>query len=291
MTVATAPGPVRLRMPQDWWQVVPFGLIVLVAIIAVPLVPYGPEAIVASASLPPSTEHWFGTDASGMDVFSRTVAATRINLGIALVVTAVANVLGVLAGLMMGMLESHRGPFGLLARGLGRLLDLLESVPAMLLGLVLVSLYGSAPLTLAVVMIVILVPTPVRLVRTETLKARGDEYLNAARMAGLGEIRLTLRHVLPNVLRPAVENMPVTFAVSLILTAALGFLGVGIPRPTPEWGSMLAGGIGDALVGRWWSSLFPAGALALTVSAMAIAAPVLLGRFTTGRRRRRTRSG
>ncbi|MBD7918957.1 ABC transporter permease [Cellulomonas sp. Sa3CUA2] len=282
VTVPAVGAPARDRTDRTgWWKVVPFVVIALVAVVGPFLLPYDPTRVVASASVPPGGDHWFGTDSAGLDVFSRVVAATRLNLLIAGLVTVLATLIGALVGILIGMNESRRGPLGLAARGLSRLVDLADAVPAIVLGLVVISFFGATAPTIVVCLAVILSPIQIRLIRTEVLRVRAEAYLDAARIAGVGEARLTFRHVMPNSVSAAWENTSVVFAVSIIVTAALGFVGVGMPPPTPEWGAMLSRGAPDAVAGRWWSATFPAAALALAVGAFALAASEVL------RRRRR----
>jgi peptide/nickel transport system permease protein len=270
------PSKERRRSPSKGsvtlaFKVLPLAALVVIAVIEPWIVPYNPRRVVAAPGLSPSGSHWFGTDASGLDVFSRVIAATRIDLLIGLFVTVIATSVGVSLGLMIGMNESRRGPMGFGARALARGIDLVQAIPAVVIGLVVVALYGASSVTLIVAIAVIIAPLQARLVRTEVLRVRSEGYIEAGRMAGLGEFRLTVRHVLPNSSWPAVENTAFVFGVAIILTAALGFLGVGLPPPTPEWGVMLAAGAPDAVIGRWWSALFPTLALALAVSSVALA--------------------
>jgi peptide/nickel transport system permease protein len=252
-------------------RLAPLTVVVLIALFGPLLVPHDPKMVVADPSLAPSAQHWMGTDSSGLDVASRVIAATRVDLTIGLMVTVAATAVGIALGLLIGMNESSRGPLGYLARGLARAVDLVQAVPAVVIGVVVVALYGASATTLVIAIAVILVPLQARLVRTEVLRVRSEAYLEAGRVAGLGELRLTLRHVLPNASWPALENTAFLFGVAVILTAALGFLGVGLPPPEPEWGSMLATGGSDASVGRWWSAVFPTLALAVTVASVALA--------------------
>jgi peptide/nickel transport system permease protein len=252
-------------------RLAPLTVVVLIALFGPLLVPHDPKMVVADPSLSPSAQHWMGTDSSGLDVASRVIAATRVDLTIGLMVTVAATAVGIALGLLIGMNESSRGPLGYLARGLARAVDLVQAVPAVVIGVVVVALYGASAATLVIAIAVILVPLQARLVRTEVLRVRSEAYLEAGRVAGLGELRLTLRHVLPNASWPALENTAFLFGVAVILTAALGFLGVGLPPPEPEWGSMLATGGSDASVGRWWSAVFPTLALAVTVASVALA--------------------
>lgn len=269
-------APRRRRVPR-WsvgtWIAVGFGVLILgAAIFAGRVVPYDPTDIVGMPSQPPSGEHWGGTDSTGMDVFSRTVAAARIDVLIALCATVLATGAGVLVGMLIGMNEAGRGPLGLSARGISRGLDLLEAVPTIIISLVVVAFFGMSNVTMVIALAVILTPIQARLTRTEVLRVRTEAYLDAARQTGLGEVAVTLRHALPNSIRPALENSSVVFGITIVLTAALGFLGVGLPPPTPEWGSMITRGAGDAAVGRWWSAGFPAVALCVTVGTVSVLA-------------------
>ncbi|MDF2989508.1 MAG: dppC [Microbacterium sp.] len=284
MTTTLNPQPVTTRRgarnrraaPSDWLGLIPLFLLVAVAVFGSFVVPYDPIRVVGPPSSPPSADHWFGTDSAGLDVFSRTVAATGLNMMIAALTALLATVLGIALGLISGMNESAKGPFAWLARGLARLIDLMESIPGVILGLVAVSVFGANVVTLILVMGIILCSSQTRLTRTEVLRVRTEAYLDAARMAGDSEARLTFRHVLPNASWAALQNASNLFAISIIVTAALGFIGAGMPPPTPEWGSMLAQGTSDALVGRWWAALAPAVTLTATVVIVSTAANRLL---------------
>ena len=271
------PARRRHRRPRISAALVPAALLVLVAVVGPLVVPYSPVDVVDRPDLLPGPAHWFGTDASGMDVFSRTLAATRVNLLIGLATTAGATVIGVLIGLLVGMNESRPGPVGALARGTSRALDLVQALPAIVIGLVLIAFFGASVPSLVLTLSVILMPNQARLVRAEVLRVRGEAFVDAARMSGESEAVLVLRNVLPNSAWPALENTSLVFGSAIVLTAGLGFLGVGLPPPTPEWGSMIAIGAPDAASGRWWSALFPAVALALTVFAASAAGRRLFG--------------
>lgn len=249
---------------------VPVALVLLIALIGPWVVPFEPTKVVGAPSLSPDSEFLLGTDSTGLDVFSRTIAGARIDVTIALFVTIAATLGGILIGLTIGMNESGRGFGGFLARGAARFLDLLEAVPTVIVALVVVSFFGTSSPTMIFTLSVILAPIQARLVRTEVLRVRGDAYLDAARQAGLSETQLVFRHVLPNSSVPALQNASVVFGLTIILTAALGFLGVGLPPPTPEWGSMITRGAGDAAIGKLWAAGAPALALCLTVASVAV---------------------
>ncbi|MFT4044569.1 MAG: ABC transporter permease [Gordonia sp. (in: high G+C Gram-positive bacteria)] len=256
-------------------------MLIVVALIEPTLVRFDPGKVVGASQQAPNAMFWFGTDGSGLDVFSRTIAATRLNMIIACAVTLIATGAGCVIGLVLGMNEAHGGIIGYAARGLSRVLDLIQAVPAILLGLVVVALFGNGTVTLILAIAVILLPLQARLVRTETMRIRSEAYLDAARLSGQSEAALIRRHVCPNAIGPAVNNLSVIFAVAIIITAGLGFVGVGVSPPTAEWGSMLATGATDAQSGRWWSATFPALALFASVGALSLA-----NGFLTRQRRR-----
>jgi peptide/nickel transport system permease protein len=252
--------------------------VVIVLLVAGPLIEtVNPRLVAGLSSQPPSGTYYFGTDSSGLDVYSRTIAAVRVDVLIGLLVTLLSTAIGLFIGLLTGMNEARRGLAGGAARGVARVLDLLQAVPAIVLGLVVVTFFGANDSSMIFSLTVILAPIQARLVRTEALRVRGEAYLDGARMGGMSELHLTVRHVLPNSSWPSVENAPTIFGFAITLTAALGFLGVGLPPPTPEWGLMISTAASDAESGRWWSFTFPAVALTLTVLAAALLGPSRAG--------------
>lgn len=265
---------------HSWRAYVPIGLLMLIALLGPLLVPYSPTKIVGAASLPLNAAHLFGTDQRGMDVLSRVIAGARIDTLIAAAATTFATVIGVLLGVACGMNEGRRGLAGWSARGLARFLDMLDAVPAIIVGLVLVALFGASGTTIVIAIGVVSLPRQAKLVRSAALKVRSDPYVDAARMAGASEHGILLGTVLPNSVRPALENVSAVFGIAITLEAALGFLGVGLPPPTPEWGAMIALGASEALNLRWWGATFPTLALILSVIAVSLAGGELLRRRT-----------
>jgi peptide/nickel transport system permease protein len=259
-------------------RLAPFAIVCLVTVIGPWITPFDPRRVAGPSSLPPGSIYWFGTDSSGLDVFSQLVAATRADGVIALMVAVLSTLAGIAGGLFLGMNESSEGWLGPLSRMVARVIDFVQALPPILIGLLAISFYGTQQLTLTLAIAFVLSPIQIRLVRTEVLRVRSEAYLEAARMAGFSEFELTLRHVLPNSVGPALENATILFGVSIILAASFGFLGVGLPPPEPEWGAMIARGASDASAGRWWSAGFPVLALAFTVTGVAVAAPILFAR-------------
>jgi peptide/nickel transport system permease protein len=258
--------------------VYPMVAVFVIAVIGPWIVPLSPTSVAGSPNLRPGGTFHFGTDSTGLDVFSRTIAAFRNDIVIATLTSLVSTTVGILLGLVVGMNESRRGLLGWVARFLVRALDLIQAVPAVVIALALVAVVGTSVFSMTVALGIILTPNQARMVRTEVLKVRTDAYIDAARMAGEREFTLTLRHVLPNASWPALENASLVFGAAILITATLGFLGVGLHPPTPEWGSMISTGASDAAVGRWWSFVFPAVALVVAVGSFALAGQRIFGR-------------
>jgi peptide/nickel transport system permease protein len=258
-------------------KVAPFFALVVVAATYRLWVPFDPQEVVARPARSPSGEHWFGTDSAGMDVFSRVVAATGVDLVIGLGSMALATAIGIVLGLVVGVNEERGGVLGMVARSISRFVDLFQALPSVVTVMIAASFFGVSVGSLIVLTGVILSPIQIRLVRTEVLRVRSEAYLDASRMAGLSERAIAVRNVFPNSTGPAFENLSVLFGAAIMVTGALGFLGIGIAPPTAEWGSIINAGLSDATVGRWWTVGFASLALAITVAAFVLFAHAVIG--------------
>jgi peptide/nickel transport system permease protein len=142
-----------------------------------------------------------------------------------------------------------------------------QAFPSLILALLLVATFGSGVGIIVFVVAFINIPIYVRLARAEFQVERNLEYVDAARALGLHPLRIVFRHILPNTLAPVVAYLPVNAVFSIVIAAGLGFLGLGLPSPTPEWGLMIADGTNDITSGFWWTSFFPG--LALIAASLA----------------------
>lgn len=227
--------------------------------------PFSATRVIAGPYIPPSSTYLFGTDSAGMDVFSRTLAGFRIDVVIGLATAIISTALGLVIGVSAALFERsrHRG-----LRAVGqtsfRALDLLQALPAVIIGLVIVAFFGVSMITLTAAMVLALTPNQARLVRAEALRVSGEVYIENARVSGESWTSTALRYILPNSAWPALENITLVFASSIALVAGLGFLGVGLAPPTPEWGSMISTEVSGVLTGYWWPVVFPALAMMLT---------------------------
>ncbi len=184
----------------------------------------------------PTAEHWLGTDEAGRDVFSRLVHGARISLFVALVGTAG----GVLAGTVLGLVTGFLGGWtDTLAM---RVVDVMYAFPGVLLVILIVSILGPSLLNLVVALMIWGTPTLSRIVRSSVLSLKSRDFVDAARLVGATRTRIMLRHLLPNCLAPIIVYSTLGVAGSLLTAAGLGFLGLGVQPPTPEWGAMLSAG-------------------------------------------------
>lgn len=226
---------------------------------------------VASALLPPSSDHLFGTDQSGRDVYSRVVHGTGRSVGIGLLATAIALVVGLAVGAVAGSAPR------LVDAALMRVNDVLLAFPEFLVALVVVAILGPGPVNIAIAVTLAAIPVYVRLARVQTRSLRLAEHVEAARILGVAPLTAFLRHVVPGVLGSLSVLATIGIGSSILAAAGLSFLGLGPVEPTPEWGLMLAGGR-NVLGTAWWISLFPGLAITLTVIAATLVGRLLRSR-------------
>ena len=209
---------------------------------------------------PPSSEHWFGTDALGRDVFSRAVWGGRVSMIVGLSVGALATVLGVLLGLTAGFVRWTDG-------FVMRVMDGLMAIPGILLAIALMAVTQASLTTVIVAITVPEIPRVVRLVRSLALTLREQLYVEAAHAVGTRLPTILARHVLPNMVAPLIVQATFVAAAAVLTEAALSFLGVGVPAQTPSWGNMMAEGRNFVAV-AFHIIVYPGVLLAVTVLAI-----------------------
>lgn len=212
----------------------------------------------------PSWGHLFGTDSSGLDVLSRTLAAPRVDVAIAIGATLLSFVVGSLVGLLASVTRGRAGALVM------RISDTIQASPLFVLAVVFVVLAGPSDLHTIIVISFLQLPIYLRLIRGEVISLRERTFVDAARANGDRPVSIALRHVLPNAMTPAFAQAPITFGFSILVAAGLSFIGAGTTPPTPEWGSMIASGRSDLILGVWWTTIFPGIALSLTVFGFAV---------------------
>jgi peptide/nickel transport system permease protein len=245
-------------------------VIVLTAIAAgilAPLVaPFSPIEADSSHFLePPSWQHLFGTDAVGMDIFSRTIYAPRIDLTIAIAGTLLSAVAGSFTGALVGYFSAGRGIRVWLSYAVMRAADVLQAFPVFVFAIALVASFGQTIQTVVLAIAFVNAPIYLRLMRAQVMSIREMRYVEASLVAGLSDFRTILRHIVPNAMSPVLAQLSINVGWAILLTAGLSFIGAGVRAPTPEWGSMIAMGFQNVVTGQWWPSVFPGLALAITV--------------------------
>jgi peptide/nickel transport system permease protein len=212
------------------------GFFLLIALLAPVLAPYDPiRGNLADSFLPPSREHWFGTNIQGQDVYSRILYGSRLTLGIAVmsvvIGVTIGSILGAVAGFFRGWVDSL----------IMRVVDVMLSIPGLLLAIAVVTFLGRGVVQIAVAIALINIPIFARLLRASLLALRESDYVLAARAVGVAGPALLWRHMMPNAVGPLIVQATLALATAVVEAAALGFLGLGPPDPrTPEWGTMLS---------------------------------------------------
>jgi peptide/nickel transport system permease protein len=245
-------------------------VLILGALVGPLLWPVDPLRVdVLGSLMPPSTEHPMGTDDVGRDVLARFIWGSQVSMGVALAVTAASTVLGGLLGLVAGLLG---GWTDLL---LSRLMDAILAFPPLILAMA-VAIGLDPGVTSAMIGVVLAaIPWYFRLLRAEVLRLRTLMYVEAARALGASTWRLIRLHILPQTLSTILIQASSVFSFSIITLAALGFVGLGIQPPVPEWGTMMTEGLAYALTGQWWLGVFPG----LGIFLLAVAGNVVADRL------------
>lgn len=234
-------------------------IFVVVAFIAPLIAPYGVnEQIYSDARQAPSADHWFGTDHLGRDVFSRVLYGASDILFLAGLGTAMA----VLCGTAVGLLSGYAG--GIVDEIMMRFFDSLLAMPALLLALLLLGTLGPSRNSVFIVMVIVYTPIVARVVRSVVLSVRSKGFVEAARLQGESVGWVLFREILPSVTPTLAVEAALRFSYAIFLVASLGFLGVGVQPPSPNWGLM----VNEARphVGQLpWALFFPAAAIAIVV--------------------------
>lgn len=242
------------------------GLVIIVFLIILAIFPgqiSSPDYItqrLRERYLKPSAEHWLGTDDIGRDIFTRIVWGARTSLTIGLSAVVIACVIGTTIGCIAGFYG------GWIDNVLMRLVDILLAVPNLLLGISIVAALGNSIFNLILAIGLGSMPAFARVTRSSVITVRGQQYIEAARSTGASNLRIIWKYVLPNSLAPIIVQVSMGIANAILTISGLSFIGLGVPAPTPEWGSMLSSGrlyIRD----HWHLVTFPGVAIMITVFA------------------------
>jgi peptide/nickel transport system permease protein len=272
----TIPAPAEeiVRTESPWSRIRhhlashPLGLIggvimvvfVFAAVFADFITVYSPVATNAAISLlPPGHGHLLGADAMGRDIYSRIVYGARISLAVGLGSTF----LGCLFGVALGLASGYIG--GWVDLVIQRVVDVLQSVPLLVLALVMAASLGPALDNTIFAISMPLIPYTARVIRSSTLALREQPFVEAARAVGMSEFRIALRHVLPNTIAPLIVIATAQLGAAILTEASLSFLGLGVPEPHPSWGRMLSDSAVEYVRTAPWLVIFPGAAISLAV--------------------------
>jgi len=216
------------------------------------LVPYGPQQMAAKILLPPSSEYLMGTDMLGRDVFSRVICGTKWSVSVAFIAVSMSMLIGTSLGAFSGYF----------AGGLDRVLmvgmDALYIFPSFVLAVLIAAVMGAGIGTSSLAVAIVLIPTFYRIIRSITLYIKESGFIEGERAIGASGPYIILNHIAPFYLSSLFVLISLGAAQAILITSGLGFLGLGIPPPNPEWGTDLAAGRMFLMQGDWWMTVFPA---------------------------------
>jgi peptide/nickel transport system permease protein len=242
--------------------------------------PFPPDKLVDRAFLPPSTEHFFGTDHLGRDVFSRLVHGERIVLALSLSAATLAVVVGSMLGIVLGYLRNVIDDIGM------RIIEILLSIPPVILSLLILGALGSSYPLLVATVAFFFIPRVATVIRAATLALVAEDFVTVARLRGESAFSIARRELLPNVAPAVSVEFSLRTGYAVIFIGGLSFLGFGAAPPAPEWGLMIAEGRGS-ITGSPWAVLAPSLALASLVVALSLFTEglgTILGRSTARER-------
>lgn len=219
------------------------------------------QVLVGTPLSPPSTDFLMGTDRLGRDVFSRVVYGSRAVMALSLSATALGVIIGSTLGILLGYIRGWLDEF------IMRIVDIVISIPPLILALLVIGSLGSSPLLLVLTVGLIYAPRVARVVRAATLEVVTEDFITIARARGESAISIAMRELLPNVLSTIFVEFAIRSGYAVIFIGGLGFLGFGASPPTPEWGLMINEGRDD-IYAAWWPVLAPAFGIASLVVAL-----------------------
>ncbi|WP_297523272.1 ABC transporter permease [Thermococcus sp.] len=274
-------NPLRERKPGRGLLL--FGIsvvltVIIMAIFAPWISPYNPTQIGADVFAPPSSKHLMGTNNLGQDVFSRIIWGSRIIL----YVVAIATTLSILVGVPLGLLSGYRG--GKVDRTLSMIMDSIYSFPSLILAIVIAVVLGPSPVNTAIAIAFVYVPTYFRMVRGQTLSLKNQLFVEAARAIGVKDWETMRKYILPNVLPTVLVVFTLSVADAILTEAGLSFLGLSVTPPTPDWGYDLRVGQPFLLDGYWWLAFFPGIMIMLLAMGFAMIGEAINERLSLGTR-------
>jgi peptide/nickel transport system permease protein len=248
------------RYPLGTGGAVIMAMFVFAAAFAPLLTVYDPLSTNAAASLArPGAAHWLGCDFMGRDVWSRIIYGARISLVVSIGAMALGSGIGVTLGLLSGYLL---GWFDLITQ---RILEMMQALPLLVLAIIMAAALGPSLHNTIIAIAIPLVPSVARVIRSNTLSLREQPFVEAAKAIGMPEMRIAIRHVLPNTLSPLIVLATAQLGSAILVEATLSFLGLGVPEPHPSWGRMLSESAAEYVRTAPWLVIFPGAAISFVV--------------------------
>lgn len=236
--------------------------LIIIALFGAFLAPY-PSHIAgavdtAARFLPPSTRYWFGTNELGQDVFSLVLAGTQVSLLAGLAVVCLGAIIGTIVGAVAGYFGGWTDEI------LMRLTDLKLTIPGLILAMAVAAALSPGIFNMIIAITLSWWPGYARLVRGEVMAKKEESFVIAARAIGACNVRILSRHILPNIMTPVIVKMSLDMGFAILTVASLGFIGIGVKPPTPEWGSLLSVAR-NYMPDYWWTAIFPGLAIFIAV--------------------------
>ncbi|MBE0337073.1 ABC transporter permease [Paenibacillus sp. 23TSA30-6] len=224
----------------------------LIAILSSWIVPYDPYVTdPGNKLLPPSAEHWFGTDNYGRNILSRVIYGARISIWTGMIAVAISFVIGVPLGAIAGFYGGRMGSI------IMRCMDILLAFPSLVLAMAIAAAMGPGLMSALIAVGIVGIPEFARLIHGQTISLREKEFVEASRAIGVTNRTILFRHILPNALAPLLVNATLGMGFAILTSASLSFLGLGVKPPIAEWGAMISEGRAYIISGEWWIVTFP----------------------------------
>lgn len=269
-------APTRSRLSPLVAASLAFLVVITIAAVFAPVITlHDPnQTNILAAQEPPSLTHWFGTDSTGRDTFSRLLYGARLSLLAPLLVAFLTTIIGA----MVGLTAARTG--GMVDLVISRTMDIVFAFPSLLLALLATAIFGPGLTAPICALAIGYIPFIGRIVRAATLQEQARPYVGSHQVMGFTPLWITVRHILPNILPILIAQATLTFGYAMLDLAALSYLGLGVVPPAADWGSMISQSQSAVLQGDLWSILFPSVAVVLTVLSVNVLGESITDRFT-----------
>lgn len=258
-------NPIWYKLKQNkmtWVGVIILAFIVLFSVLVPLLSPFDPNKIdLINKFQPPSSQHWFGTDEVGRDIFTRILYGARLSLGVGIFIIVIAAAIGIVIGTISGYIG------GIVDTIIMRFVDMILAFPNLILAMALAAVLGPNLQNAMIAIAIVKIPVYIRLARGEAMLLKEKLFVKSAETFGINKGYILIKHIIPNAISPVIIQATLDVGDTILLIATLGFLGLGAQPPTPEWGAMISIGW-TYLLTYWWYPVFPGLFLFLSSAAL-----------------------